>query len=75
MNENQEAIAEEQETVSFDFDDDNSAVVVDDDVSASSEKEETRTIVREDENGADSDDLENYSENVKKAYQSINSKA
>ena len=36
MNENQEAIAEEQETVSFDFDDDNSAVVVDDDVSASS---------------------------------------
>jgi len=74
MNENQEAIAEEQETVSFDFDDDNSAVVVDDDVSASSGKEETRTIVREDENGADSDDLENYSENVKKRINQLTAK-
>jgi hypothetical protein len=73
MNENEEAIAEEQETVSFDIDDDNSTVVVDD-VSASSEKEETRTIVREDEDGADSNDLENYSDNVKKRINQLTAK-
>ena len=73
MNEIQENIPEDQETVSFDFDDDTNAVVVDD-VSASSEKEETRTIVRENEDGADSDDLENYSENVKKRINQLTAK-
>jgi len=72
MNENEEAIAEEQETVSFDIDDDNNTVV--NDVSASSEKEETRTIVREDEDGADSNDLENYSDNVKKRINQLTAK-
>tara|TARA_R100000951_G_scaffold115546_1_gene123972 strand:- start:618 stop:1559 length:942 start_codon:yes stop_codon:yes gene_type:complete len=73
MNEIQENIPEEQETVSFDFDDDNSAVVSDD-VPASSEKEETRTIVRESDDGADSDDLENYSDNVKKRINQLTAK-
>jgi len=73
MNEIQENIPEDQETVSFDFDDDTNAVVVDD-VSASSEKEETRTIVRESDDGADSDDLENYSDNVKKRINQLTAK-
>ena len=73
MNEIQENIPEDQEAVSFDFDDDTNAVVVDD-VSASSEKEETRTIVRESDDGADSDDLENYSDNVKKRINQLTAK-
>ena len=73
MNEIQENIPEDQETVSFDFDDDANTVVVDD-VSASSEKEETRTIVRESDDGADSDDLENYSDNVKKRINQLTAK-
>lgn len=73
MNEIQENIPEDQETVSFDFDDD-ANTVVSDDVSASSEKEETRTIVRESDDGADSDDLENYSDNVKKRINQLTAK-
>lgn len=73
MNEIEENIPEDQETVSFDFDDDANTVVVDD-VSASSEKEETRTIVRESDDGADSNDLENYSDNVKKRINQLTAK-
>ncbi len=74
MNENQEAMAEDQqETVSFDFDDDNN-VASPEDLSASSEKEETRTIVRDSENSADEDELENYSDNVQKRINQLTAK-
>ena len=74
MNENQEAMAEDQqETVSFDFDDDNN-VASPEDISASSEKEETRTIVRDSEDGADEGELENYSDNVQKRINQLTAK-
>ncbi len=74
MNENQEAMAEDQqETVSFDFDDDNN-VASPEDLSASSEKEENRTIVRDSENSADEDELENYSDNVQKRINQLTAK-
>ena len=74
MNENQEAMAEDQqETVSFDFDDDNN-VASSEDISASSEKSETRTIVRDSEDGADEGELENYSENVQKRINQLTAK-
>ena len=71
MTEIQEAMKEEQETVSFDFDDDNSSS---EDISASSEKDETRTIVRDSADGADDGDLENYSENVQKRINQLTAK-
>jgi len=71
MNEIQENIPEDQETVSFDFDDDNQATVVD---TESSEKEETRTIVRDSDDGANDDDLESYSENVQKRINQLTAK-
>ncbi len=74
MNENQEAMAEDQqETVSFDFDDDNN-VASSEDISASSEKSETRTIVRDSEDNADEGELENYSENVQKRINQLTAK-
>lgn len=74
MNENQEAMAEDQqETVSFDFDDDNN-VASSEDISASSENEEARTIVRDSEDGADEGELENYSENVQKRINQLTAK-
>lgn len=74
MSENQEAMAEDQqETVSFDFDDDNN-VASSEDISASSEKSETRTIVRDSEDGADEGELENYSENVQKRINQLTAK-
>ena len=74
MNENQEAMAEDQqETVSFDFDDDNNVASAED-LSASSEKEETRTIVRDSEDGADEGELENYSDNVQKRINQLTAK-
>ena len=71
MNEIQENIPEEQETVSFDLDDDNQASVV---AVETSEKEETRTIVRDSDDGANDDDLENYSENVQKRINQLTAK-
>lgn len=74
MSENQEAMAEDQqETVSFDFDDDNN-VASSEDISASSENKETRTIVRDSEEGADEGELENYSENVQKRINQLTAK-
>ena len=71
MNEIQENIPEDQETVSFDLDDDNQASVV---AVETSEKEETRTIVRDSDDGANDDDLENYSENVQKRINQLTAK-
>jgi len=71
MNEIQENIPEDQETVSFDFDDDNQASVSD---VETSEKEETRTIVRDSDDGANDDDLESYSENVQKRINQLTAK-
>lgn len=74
MNENQEAMAEDQqETVSFDFDDDNNVASAED-ISASSEKSETRTIVRDSEDGAEEGELENYSDNVQKRINQLTAK-
>lgn len=77
MNENQEAMVEEQqETVSFDIDDDNN-VTSQKDVAASNEEDQTRTIVRDDESveeGADEGELENYSENVQKRINQLTAK-
>ena len=71
MNEIQENIPEDQETVSFDLDDDNQTSVV---AVETSEKEETRTIVRDSDDGANDDDLENYSENVQKRINQLTAK-
>jgi len=71
MNEIQKNIPEDQETVSFDLDDDNQASVV---AVETSEKEETRTIVRDSDDGANDDDLENYSENVQKRINQLTAK-
>ena len=71
MNEIQENIPEDQETVSFDLDDDNQASVV---AVETSGKEETRTIVRDSDDGANDDDLENYSENVQKRINQLTAK-
>ena len=71
MNEIQKNIPEDQETVSFDLDDDNQASVV---AVETSEKEETRTIVRDSDDGANDDDLDNYSENVQKRINQLTAK-
>ena len=71
MNEIQKNIPEDQETVSFDLDDDNQASVV---AVETSGKEETRTIVRDSDDGANDDDLENYSENVQKRINQLTAK-
>ena len=71
MNQIQENIPEDQETVSFDLDDDNQASVV---AVETSGKEETRTIVRDSDDGANDDDLENYSENVQKRINQLTAK-
>ena len=71
MNEIQENIPEDQETVSFDLDDDNQASAV---AVETSEKEETRTIVRDSDDGANDDDLESYSENVQKRINQLTAK-
>ena len=71
MNEIQENIPEDQETVSFDLDDDNQTSVSD---VETSEKKETRTIVRDSDDGANDDDLESYSENVQKRINQLTAK-